>query len=79
MKNQSWMMLICCLAPLLLFVVGPALGLNKGNAFFILIPIMILFCFMMMGKGGGCCGSHQRGEKKKEDESKQKDSQQGCH
>ena len=43
MKNQSWMMLICCLAPLLLFVVGPALGLNKGNAFFILIPIMILF------------------------------------
>ena len=79
MKNQSWMMIICCLAPLLLFFVGPALGINQGNAFFIFIPIMILVCFMMMGKGGGCCGSHQHGEQKNENESKQKDSPKGCH
>ena len=79
MKNQSWMMLICCLAPLFLFIVGPALGLNTGNAFFILIPATILVCVMMMGKGGGCCGTPQHGEKKKEDELKQKDSQRGFH
>ena len=79
MKNQSWMMIICCLAPLLLFIVGPASGLNKGNASFVLIPVMILICFMMMGKGGGCCGSHQHGQKKKEDETKHNDSRRGCH
>ena len=79
MKNNSWLMLICCLGPVLFFILAPALGLNKENSFWILIPVMLLVCFMMMGKGGGCCGSHQHGEKKKEDESKQKDSQQGCH
>ena len=78
MKNQSWMMLICCLAPLFLFIVGPALGMNKGNAFFVLIPVMILVCFMMMGKGGGCCGNH-RHQKKDESDDKQKDGKQGCH
>ena len=56
MKKQTWMMLICCLGPLLLFFMLQVLvGLNKGNAFFVLIPVMILLCFMMMGKGGGCC------------------------
>ena len=79
MKNQSWMMLICCLAPLLLFVVGPALGLNKENAFFVLIPVMILVCFMMMSKGGGCCGGHQDHKKENESDDKQKDGKQGCH
>ena len=79
MKNQSWMMLICCLAPLLLFVVGPALGLNKGNAVFVLIPVMILVCFMMMGKGGGCCGNHRHQKKENESDDKQKDGKQGCH
>ena len=78
MKNKSWMMLICCLAPLLLFIVGPALGLNKENSFFIFIPIIILFCFMM-GKGGGCCGSHQHKEKENESGDKQKGDQKGCH
>ena len=59
MKNQPWMMLICCLLPLLLIFVAPSLGLNKGNALFIFIPVMLLACFVMMGKGGGgCCGSH---------------------
>ena len=79
MKNQSWMMLICCLGPLLLFFVAPALGLNKGNAFFVLIPVMILVCFMMMGKGGGCCGTHQDQKKENESDNKQKDGQHGCH
>ena len=73
MKNQSWMMLICCLVPLFLFIAGPALGLNKGNAFFVIIPVMILVCFMMMGKGGGCCGGHQDHKKKNESD------KQSCH
>jgi len=77
MKNQPWMMLICCLLPLLLIFVAPALGLNKGNALFILIPVMLLVCFMMMGKGGGgCCGGH-RDEKSGTD--KKEDGKQGCH
>ena len=71
MKQQPWMMLICCLVPVLLFFVAPALGLNKENTFFILIPVMILFCFMTVGKGG-CCGGRQ-------DEGKKKDKQQSCH
>ncbi|MCB9772649.1 MAG: hypothetical protein H6754_08900 [Candidatus Omnitrophica bacterium] len=78
MKNNSWMMLICCLGPLLLFVVAPALGLNKQNLSWILIPAMLLMCFMMMGKGGGCCGGHQGKEPqagKKEEDQKKK----GCH
>ena len=79
MKNNSWLMLICCLGPVMFFILAPALGLNKENSFWILIPVMLLVCFMMMGKGGGCCGSHQHGKKNKEDESKQKDSQHGCH
>ena len=79
MKNQSWMMLICCLAPLLLFIVGPALGLNKENAFFVLIPVMILVCLMMMGKGGGCCGNQRSQKKENESDDKQKDGKQGCH
>ena len=77
MKNNSWMMLVCCLGSLLLFIIAPALGLNKQSLSWIFIPAMLLVCFMMMGKGGGCCGGHQ--EHKKEDESKQKDSQHGCH
>ena len=75
MKNQSWMMLICCLGPLLLFFVAPALGLNKENSFWILMPVMLLVCFMMMGKGGSCCGSHQDKKKENKDDDKQKDSQ----
>ena len=78
MKNQPWMMLICCLGPILLFFVAPALGLNKENSFWIFIPVMLLVCFMM-GKGGGCCGHHQDQNKKNESDDKQKDSQHGCH
>ena len=79
MKNNSWLMLICCLVPVLLFLVVPSLGLNKGNAVFILIPIMLLACFMMMGKGGGCCGAHQDQKKEDEGDNKQKGGQRGCH
>ena len=79
MKNQPWMMLICCLGPILLFFAAPALGLNKGNAILVLIPLMLLMCFMVMGKGGGCCGSHQHKEEDNKTDNKQKDSKQGCH
>ena len=71
MKKQTWMMLICCLGPLLLIFVAPVLGLNKGNAFLVLIPVMILFCFMVMGKSGGCCGPHQHQKKENESDDKQ--------
>ena len=79
MRNQSWMMLLCCLGPLLVFFVAPALGLNKENSFWILIPIMLLVCFMMMGKGGGCCGGHQDQKKENENDNKQKSGHSGCH
>ena len=79
MKNQPWMMLICCLLPLLLIFVAPSLGFNKGNALFILIPAMLLVCFMMMGKGGGgCCGGHD--DKKPEADQKEEGQEKhGCH
>ena len=77
MKNQPWMMLICCLAPVLLFFVAPTLGLNKENSFWVLIPIMLLVCFMMMGKGGCCC--HKDQKKENESGDKQKGGQGGCH
>ena len=79
MKNQPWMMLVCCLAPVLFFLVAPALGLNKDNSFWILIPVMLLACFMMMGKGGGCCGGHKDQKKENESDGKQKGDQYGCH
>lgn len=78
MKNNSWMMLICCLAPLLLFVIAPALGLNKQNLSWILIPAMLLVCFMMMGKGGGCCGGHHEKESDNKD-NKTEDKKPKCH
>ncbi len=77
MKNNAWLMLICCLGPLLFFIVAPALGLNKENLSWILIPIILLFCFMMMGKGGGCCGGHERHEQK-ENDAKQ-NNKKSCH
>jgi len=73
MKNKAWMMLICCLVPLLLVFVAPALGFNIGNAFFVLIPVVLLACFMMMGKGGGCCGGHKNEDKEK------KEGDHSCH
>ena len=79
MKNNSWLMLICCLGPVLFFILAPALGLNKENSFWILIPVMLLVCFMMMGKGGGCCGGHQDHKKENESNDKQKDSPKSCH
>ena len=79
MKNNSWLMLICCLGPLLFFILAPALGLNKENALWILIPVMLLVCFMMMGKGGGCCGNHQNHKKENDSNDKQKSDKQGCH
>ena len=79
MKNNSWLMLICCLGPVLFFFLAPALGLNKDNSFWILIPVMLVVCFMMTGKGGGCCGSHQHRKEEGESDDKQKDGKQGCH
>ncbi len=73
MRDHSWMMLVCCLGPLLFFIVAPALGLNKENSFWVLIPVMLLFFFMMMRKGGGCCGGQSDPDKK----SGEKKS--GCH
>lgn len=72
-------MLICCLGPLLVVIAAPALGLNKENAFLFFIPVMVLFCFMIMGKGGGCCGTRQQKDQEKEDEDNQKNSQKNCH
>jgi len=77
MKNKSWLMLICCLGPFLLFIVAPALGLNKENTFWVFIPVMLLFCFMMMGKGGGCCGGHQ--DKQSDADKKDEEKKTGCH
>jgi hypothetical protein len=51
----------------LFFVAAPALSLNKENSFWVFIPVIILVCFIMMGKGGGCCGNH---EDKKSDPAK---------
>ncbi len=77
MKNQMWMMLICCLGPLLVFIIAPLLGVNGQNLSWILIiPIMLLVCFMMMGKGGGCCGSHKKDEN---ENSKKEGGNHGCH
>lgn len=77
MKNNPWMMLICCLGPLLVFIIAPALGLNKENMFWVLIPVMLLVCFMMMRKGGGCCGGHDH--KKSEPDKKNEEKKSGCH
>ncbi len=77
MKHNSWMMIICCLGPLLFFIVAPALGLNKGNSFWVLIPVMLLVCFMMMRKGGGCCGGHDK--KKSDTDNKTVEKKSGCH
>lgn len=76
MKNKSWLMIICCLGPLLLFIAAPALGLDKGNAFW-LILVILLVCFMVMGKGGGCCGGHQ--DKKSETDKKDEEKKPSCH
>ena len=78
MKNNAWMMLVCCLAPLLIFVVAPAIGLNGQNLSWIFVPAMLFVCFLMMGKGGGCCGGHG-GEKagKKDEDTKNKEGK--CH
>jgi hypothetical protein len=76
MKNKPWMM-VCCLLPILFIFVAPSLG-YKGNALFILIPIMLV-CFMMMGKGGGgCCGGHHD-EKPETDKKEEEKRKQGCH
>lgn len=77
MKNNSWMMLVCCLGPLLFFIVAPALGLNKGNVSWVFIPVMLLLCFMMMGKGGGCCGGHQ--DKSTDVDKKEDEKKKSCH
>jgi hypothetical protein len=77
MKNQSWMMLVCCLLPVLLIFVAPALGLNKENSFWVLIPVILLVCFMMMRKGGGCCGGH--GDKNSDPDKKDVEKKSGCH
>ncbi len=78
MKNNSWLMLICCLGPLLLFIAAPAFGFNKENVSWIIIPVILLACFMMMGRGGGCCGGHQ--DKKSETDEKEEDQKKhGCH
>jgi hypothetical protein len=77
MKNQSWMMMVCCLMPVLIFFVLPAIGFNRENLSWILIPVMLLVFFMMMRKGGGCCGGHD--EKKPEGDTKEEHKKHGCH
>ncbi len=77
MKNNSWLMLICCLGPLLFFIVAPALGLNKENSFWVLIPVVLLVCFMMMRKGRGCCGGHE--DKKSDPDKKDGEKELRCH
>ena len=74
MKNNSWLMLICCLGPLFRFFLAPALGLNSTNAVYIFIVVIFLFGFMMTG--GVCCGGHQA-EKSKDD--KKEEEKHGCH
>lgn len=76
MKNNSWMMLICCLGPLLFFIVAPTLGLNKENLSWVFIPVMLLVIFMMMRKGGGCCGGH---DQKSDSDKKDGEKKSGCH
>ncbi len=76
MKNNSWMMLICCLGPLLFFIVAPTLGLNKENLSWVFIPVMLLVIFMMMRKGGGCCGGHGP---KSDSDKKDGEKKSGCH
>lgn len=71
MKNNLWMMIVCCVGPLLLFVVVPALGLNQLSLSWVFIPLMLVFCLVMMGKGGGCCGSHR--QKDSEMDNKERD------
>jgi hypothetical protein len=82
MKNQMWMMLICCLAPLLLVILGPALGFNNGNAFFVILIGAVLLCFFMVkgrsGKGG-CCGGHKHEDGDKDNKGEKKQGHQGCH
>ena len=77
MKNNSWMMLICCLGPLLFFIVAPALGLNKESLSWIFIPVMLLVFFLMMRKSGGCCGGHK--DKPSDTEKKDEEKKPGCH
>ena len=77
MKNNSWLMFVCCLGPLLFFIVAPAVGLNKGNSFWVFIPLMLFICFMMMRKGGGCCGGHE--DKKLDSNKKDVERKSGCH
>lgn len=79
MKNNSWMMLICCLAPLLLFVIAPVMGLDKQNLSWILVPAMLVVCFMMMGKGGGCCGGGHHEKESDNKDNKAEDKKQKCH
>ena len=76
MRN-NWMMFICCLGPLLFFVVAPALGLNKENLSWVFIPVMLLVFFMMMRKGGGCCGGYE--DKKSDPDKKDGEKKLGCH
>ncbi len=74
MKNNPWLMLICCLLPLFLIFLAPALGLKNSNLFLIFIVAMFLCCFMMVGrKSGGCCGSHKSRDQEK------KEGDHGCH
>lgn len=77
MKNNAWMMIVCCLGPLLFFIVAPALGLNKENLSWILISVILLIFFMMMRKGGGCCGGHEN--KKVDPDKKDGEKKSGCH
>lgn len=78
MKNHSWLMLVCCLGPLFLIFLAPALGLNSSGAFFVFIVAMFLCSFMMTGKGGGCCGGHHE-EKSDKNDNKEEEGKHGCH
>ena len=70
MKNNLWMMLICCLGPLLFFIVAPALGANINSFSWIYtvpaILCLLMMIIMMMGGGCGKGGANDK-DKKKDD------------
>lgn len=67
-KNMKWMMylmMICCVAPLLILVIGTRLGSNWwviGG-----IAVFIALHFWMMRKGHGCGTDHSKAEEKNND------------
>ncbi len=76
MKHNSWMMLICCLGPLLFFIVAPALGANNNATSWIyIVPAILCFLMMIMMFMGSGCGKGGANDKDK----KKDDGDSSCH